>query len=132
MDYSFTIDIHRNILRNFQKTETVVWGTINNKQHIFFYKIYIFHFSIKVSKSYAGKGLERLFLIQDMAIFTGKHLCWILFSTKLRTFRPATLLKEDSNTSVFLWILQKIGKNNLEKRKKKCYYMLFRDVFKIT
>ena len=102
MDYSFTIDIHRNILRNFQKTETVVWGTINNKQHIFFYKIYIFHFSIKVSKSYAGKGLERLFLIQDMAIFTGKHLCWFLFSTKLRTFRPATLLKEDSNTSVFL------------------------------
>ena len=114
MDYSFTIDIHRNILRNFQKTETAVWGTINNKQHIFFYKIYIFHFSIKVSKSYVGKGLERLFLIQvktkscgkrilkNMAIFTGKHLRWILFSTKLRTFRPATLLKEDSNASVFL------------------------------
>ena len=34
--------------------------------------------------------------------FTGKHLCWSHFLTKLLTFRPATLLNSDSNTDVFL------------------------------
>ena len=40
------------------------------------------------------------------ANFTGKHLCWSLFFTKLQAFRPATLLKIDSYTSVFLWNLR--------------------------
>ena len=30
-------------------------------------------------------------------IFTGKQLCWSLFKTKLQAFKPATLLKRDSN-----------------------------------
>ena len=35
--------------------------------------------------------------------FTGKHLCWSLFLIKLREdLGPATLLKRDSNTDVFL------------------------------
>ena len=37
-----------------------------------------------------------------------KHLWWSLFLKKLQNFRPATLLKRDPNTGVFLWILQKI------------------------
>ena len=51
------------------------------------------------------------------AIFTGKHLCWSFFLIKLCwsffliklwAFRPATLLKRDSSTCAFLWILQNI------------------------
>ena len=33
-----------------------------------------------------------------------KHLCWGLVLIKLQVFRPATLLKRDYNTGVFLWI----------------------------
>ena len=36
--------------------------------------------------------------LKNFAIFTGKHLCWSLFVTIVQTFRPATLLKRDSNT----------------------------------
>ena len=35
--------------------------------------------------------------IKNFAILTGKHLCWSLFFKKLQTFRPATLLRRDSN-----------------------------------
>ena len=34
-----------------------------------------------------------------------KHLWWSLFLIKLQSFRPAILLKGDSNTGVFLWNL---------------------------
>ena len=34
--------------------------------------------------------------------FIGKHLCWGLFLIKLQAFRPTTLLKNDSNTYIFL------------------------------
>ena len=39
-------------------------------------------------------------------MLTGKQLCWSLFSIKLQALGPATLLKTDSNTGVFLCILQ--------------------------
>ena len=45
-------------------------------------------------------------VLKNFANFTGKHLCWSLFSTKLHTFRPATLLKRDSCADVFLWNLR--------------------------
>ena len=38
--------------------------------------------------------------------FAGKHLCWSLFLIKLRGFRPATFLKRDSNTGVYLSICE--------------------------
>ena len=44
--------------------------------------------------------------IKDFAIFTGKHLCWSPFSRKLQVLNPASLLKGDSNTGVFQWILR--------------------------
>ena len=44
--------------------------------------------------------------LKHFAIFTGKHLYWSLFLIQLQTFRSATLLKRDSNTGVFLWILK--------------------------
>ena len=46
----------------------------------------------------------RIGVFKTFAIFTGKHLCWSLFWIKLHAFRPATLLKTDSNAGAFLWI----------------------------
>ena len=43
---------------------------------------------------------------RNFAGFTGRQLCWSLFLIELQTFRPAALLKIDSNTDVFLWNLQ--------------------------
>ena len=44
-------------------------------------------------------------VFKDLVNFTGKHLCWSLFLIKLQAWTPATLLKRDSNTGVFLWSL---------------------------
>ena len=41
-------------------------------------------------------------VIKNSANFTGKRLNWSLFLVTLLSFKPATLLKRDSNTSVFL------------------------------
>ena len=40
--------------------------------------------------------------LKNFAIFTGKHLCWSLLLIKLQAFKLVTLLKRNSNTSIFL------------------------------
>ena len=45
-------------------------------------------------------------VLRNFANFIGKHLCRSLFLIGLQAFRPAALLKRDSNTDVFLWNLQ--------------------------
>ena len=45
-------------------------------------------------------------VLKNFAIFTEKHLCWSLFLRKLLVWRHVTLLKRDSNTGDFAWILQ--------------------------
>ena len=45
-------------------------------------------------------------VLKNFVIFTGKNLCWSLLLIKLLALKPATLLKSDFNTGVFLWILQ--------------------------
>ena len=52
----------------------------------------------------------RISALKIFAIFTGKHLCWCLFLIKLQDIRPTNLLKKDSSTSVFLWILRNVYK----------------------
>ena len=42
----------------------------------------------------------------NFVIFTGKHLCCLFLIKIGQSFRPATLLKRESNTGVFLWMLQ--------------------------
>ena len=42
--------------------------------------------------------------LKNFAHFTRKQLCWSILFIKLLAWRPATLLKRDSNTGVFLWI----------------------------
>ena len=42
-------------------------------------------------------------VLNNLANFTGKNLCWSLLFTKWLAFRAATLLKKDPYTGVFLW-----------------------------
>ena len=55
---------------------------------------------------FVKKGVLKYF-----ANFTGKHLRWSLFLIKRQDFWIATLLKRDSNTSVFLREHSEIFKN---------------------
>ena len=48
----------------------------------------------------------RIGVLNNFAMFKGKQLSWSLFLIKSQTSRPANLLKRDSNSSVFLWILR--------------------------
>ena len=52
----------------------------------------------------------RISVLKKFAMFTRKHLCWSLFLINMQAWRPATLLKRDSNT-VFSWEIFKIFKN---------------------
>ena len=54
-------------------------------------------------------------VLKNFAIFTGKHLCWSLFFIKLQLWSPAILLKRDSNTGLFLWILPVFSKHLFRK-----------------
>ena len=45
-------------------------------------------------------------VFKNFANFTVKHMCWSFILIKLRAFRPATLLKRDSNTNIFVWNFQ--------------------------
>ena len=40
-------------------------------------------------------------VLKNFAIFTRKHLFWSFFLIKLQAYRPAALLKRNSNTGVF-------------------------------
>ena len=53
-------------------------------------------------------------VLKNFAIFTGKHLFWSLFLIRFQPFRPATLLKRDSNTGVFPWNLRNFKENYFE------------------
>ena len=53
-------------------------------------------------------------------MFTGKHLCSSLFLIKLQTRRPATLLKRDSNTCVFLCIFYRTSLAATSNRRSEC------------
>ena len=48
---------------------------------------------------------SQISVLKNFAIFTRKHLCLSLLN-KVAGLRPATLLKRDSNTRIFLQILQ--------------------------
>ena len=50
----------------------------------------------------------KISVLKNFAIFTGKHRCWSPFLRTLQVLNPANLLKGDSNTGFFLWILRNI------------------------
>ena len=62
--------------------------------------------NIIVSRCGRSQMFFKISVLKRFANFTGKHLCWSLFLIKLQALRPATLLKKDSNTGVYLWNLR--------------------------
>ena len=48
----------------------------------------------------------KISVLKNFANFPLKHLCWSFFLIKLQPWGRATLLKRNSNTGAFLWILQ--------------------------
>ena len=60
---------------------------------------------LKVRSSHWNSSVKKG-VLKNFASFSGKQLCWSLFLKELQTFRPAALLKRDSNIDVFLWNLQ--------------------------
>ena len=60
-------------------------------------------------KSLAEAVVRRCFskpVHKNFAMFTGKHFCWRLLLLKLPASRSSTLLRRDSNTGAFRWILR--------------------------
>ena len=83
-----------NMIRNkFRMIMPILWSVIK-------------HFHSSNFKSSCSQMFFKIVVLKNVAIFIGKHLCWSYFSIKLLTWRSATLLERDSNTHVFLWILQ--------------------------
>ena len=53
-------------------------------------------------RSSHGKCSIRKGVLRNFTKVSGKHLCQSLFFDKVASLRPATLLKRDSGTGVFL------------------------------
>ena len=52
-------------------------------------------------------------VLRNFAIFTGKQPCWSHFLIKFQDLKPATLIKRDSDTDVFLWNIAKLLRTGL-------------------
>ena len=96
-DYKFC-EISKN---TFYDGTRLVAASVSHKFKFFLFKLF-FSFHIRSSRP-EGFCIRRV--LKNFAKFTGKHLCWSLFLINLQA-KPATLLKIDSNTGVFLWILR--------------------------
>ena len=72
------------------------------------------------------KQLAEVFIkkavLKNCATLTGKHLCWSISLIWLQYFRSATLLKRDSNTGVFRWILQNFKKHLFWRKRTNCFF----------
>ena len=86
----------------------IIWHIllmVLNKFHIFFISIFSVYSAIqaRINTGWAHDKIScsqmffKIVVFKNFANFTGKHLCWSLFSIKLQAFRPAAFLKRDSN-----------------------------------
>ena len=55
-----------------------------------------------IARSRRWQMFFKIGVLKNSANLTGKHLCWSLFLIKLQYVKPATSLKRDCNTSVFV------------------------------
>ena len=62
--------------------------------------------SLRTLKSSRSQIFFRIGVLKHSAIFKGKRLSRSLFLIKLQASSPAALLKRDSNSGIFLWILR--------------------------
>ena len=66
-------------------------------------KLHYLYFGFLKDRSRRSQMYFRLGTLKDFPMFTEKYLCWSLFLINIQAWRPATLLKRDSNICVFLW-----------------------------
>ena len=64
------------------------------------------YFSIPQYRSSQRRCSRKKAVLKSFPVFTEKDLCGSLFLVKLQAFRPAAVLKRDSNTDVFLGIFR--------------------------
>ena len=70
----------------------------------------------RIDRSSRSQIFFKIDVLKNFAKFTRKQPCWSLFLITLQAWKPATLLKGDSNTGVFLWIWRIF--------KKSCFYRI--------
>ena len=71
------------------------------------FDLLVFHHKLPDCRSNCSQIFFIIGVLKKFSIFTGKHLCWSLFSIRLQACRPANLLERGSNTGFFLWISRK-------------------------
>ena len=89
-----------------------------SKKKLFIFKKYYLHNIFVFNDLYRSSRSQMFFeigVLKNFAIFTTKHLCCILFLIKLQASWPATFVKSNSSTSVFLWILRIFKNTYFEK-----------------
>ena len=97
--YQQRLKVYGNIIDVFRTLPNIFFSKKFHHRRLTFPKRYC-----TIRKSHRKCSLKKGFL-KNFAIFTGKHLCWSFFLIKFQGCSPATLLKRDSNTYVFLWML---------------------------
>ena len=106
-------DLENFIIISMNKTRLLIW--ILNQQ--------MFMMNNKKQSPYV---FYKKVVPKNFSIFTRTYLCLSFFLIKLLNFRSANLLKRDSNTGVFLWILQNFWKRLI--LKKICEWLLLNNV----
>ena len=106
-------DLENFIIISMNKTRLLIWIL---KQQIF----------IMNNKKQSPCVFYKKAVLKNFSIFKRKYLCLSFFLIKLPNFRSANLLKRDSNTGVFLWILQNFWKRLI--LKKICEWLLLNNV----
>ena len=86
-------------------------------------------------RSSSSQMFFEIVALKIFASFTGKHLCWSLLLIKLQPLSPATLLRRDSNTGVFLRKIWSFSENLFFYRtplvaafETNCLYMLWKSI----
>ena len=98
--FYFPVDTGRKL--NVHKTLRRRPGRLLNVLCTFYLRPVSTGFASYYSQKQPPEELCKKTVFKNFAVSTGTHLCLSLFLIKLQTFRPATLLKKDSNTGVFL------------------------------
>ena len=60
--------------------------------------LFVIVFWGETNRSSLSQMFFKIGVLKNFANFIGKHQCWSIFLIKLQAWRPATLLKRDSNT----------------------------------
>ena len=102
--------------------EIIICKTIKNFTAI---NKYCFKWDYNPFQKKPPKVFYKKAVLKNFAIFTGKRLCWSLFLIKLQDSSPAFLLKRDSNTGLFLWILRNFKEHLFWRTSANRYFCLF-------